>query len=239
MVIKPHLAVAFGLEALLARRWRVIALALAIAAGFSGLATVLLGASVWPAFLHGVAEARAFLALGMYPLHRMISVYAMLHSFGLPASVAAIAQGATALLALGTVFAAIRRKLPSDEILGLTALSTLLVSPYAYDYDLPVYGIALTLLAPALVRSGRPREQIGLLVLSLIASGYGLASSLILIESGLLDADSAPYIPSIAGASLLAILLVVWRILTRKAAETVDGRAQTRPDLIPALAGAR
>jgi len=48
----------------------------------------LLGPAVWTAFLDGVTEARVFLEHGFYPFFRMISLYAVVRTFGFSALVA-------------------------------------------------------------------------------------------------------------------------------------------------------
>src|SRR5713226_9567232 len=109
MVIKPHLAVAFALYTLVARRWKAALVAAATVVVTSALATVLLGAGIWTAFFEGVQESRIFLESGLYPTHRMISSYAALRSFGFPTWAAFAGQAVTAILALAVVWLAIRR----------------------------------------------------------------------------------------------------------------------------------
>ncbi|MGX5773355.1 glycosyltransferase family 87 protein [Methylorubrum zatmanii] len=211
MVIKPHLAVGLGLCTLLMRRWACLAVAALVAILAAGLATAVLGFAVWPAFLRGVDEAKAFLAAGEYPLFRMVSVYAWLRGIGLSAPAALAAQMATAMAALGLIGRALQRRLPPRQVVGLAALVSLLVSPYAYDYDLPLYGIALALLLPDLLERASRGEQITLLGLGWGAGGYGFVTN-----SVWGDIETAPPVGvSFAGPILLVLLALIWRILRR------------------------
>ncbi|KQT11886.1 hypothetical protein ASG40_07740 [Methylobacterium sp. Leaf399] len=220
MVVKPHLAVAFALHAVAARHWRCVGLAACVVALACAAATLALGIAVWPAFVSAVAEAKAFLVAGYYPLHRMISVYAALRSLAVPAGVALAVQAGVAFLALSVVVATIRGRRDTATVLGATALAGLFVSPYAYDYDLTLYGIALAFLMPDLIRRASPREQIALLGLSLFTCGYGLLASVWhdrRVGQDIPYPGTAAWPPSLAGFALLAIVVLVWRILSRAA----------------------
>ena len=159
MIIKPHLAVGFAVYTLVNRLWGTALVAAMTVAATSALATVLLGPAVWTAFLDGVTEARVFLEHGFYPFFRMISLYAVVRTFGFSALVATTAQVLVAVLALGMVVLASRRLSPRQS-LGVTAIATLLISPYAYDYDVLILGIGLGLLLTDLADLGMERERL-------------------------------------------------------------------------------
>lgn len=223
MVIKPHLAVTFAVYVALARRWACLLVAASVAFGCAALATLAFGIGIWTAFVQGVHEAGGFLISGYYPLHRMVSVYASLRSFDLAPSLAMLAQAGSALIALGFVVAAVRLRLPTRQVLGLTSLCNLLVSPYAYDYDLTLYAVALALLMPDLLARTSDREQMALAVLSWMACGYGLASSAAIDILALPDRaetatpaqvlDVLP--PSLVGPVLVLLIAFLWRVLRR------------------------
>jgi hypothetical protein len=215
MVIKPHLAVAFAVYTLVNRRWGTALVAAATVAATSALATVLLGPAVWVAFLDGVKEARIFLEHGLYPLFRMVSIYAVVRSLGFTALVASTAQILIAILALGTVVLASRQFSPR-QALGVTAIATLLISPYAYDYDLLILGIGLGLLLPDLVSLGTDRERLALYVSILFIGIFSIVQNVISSESGPGKAvgEDADHL-SLGGLALVAILVLSWRILLR------------------------
>jgi hypothetical protein len=217
MAIKPHLAVGFALHAALTRDWRTARTAAGVAAASASLATLILGPSVWAAFLDGIAEARIFLEQGFYPLFRMISAYAVVRTLGAPASVAMAAQVGVALFALGLVALAIRRRMPTAQVIGFTAVASLLVSPYAYDYDLPILGVGLALLAPDLLARTTPRERMAVFALVWVASGWGL------VMTGLrrfwYGEDGMPLgaMPlSLGGLALIALVGLIWQVLRRR-----------------------
>lgn len=217
MVIKPHLAVGVAVCALAMRRWACLAVAAVTAGLAAALATAVLGPAIWPAFLRGADEASANLAAGLYPLFRMISVYAALRSLDLPAAVALAAQAVTAVTALGFVLLALRRGVPRRQVVGLAVVAGLLVSPYAYDYDLSLYGIGLALLLPDLLDRASRREQAALLGLGWVTSGYGFVAGT--INEHLVAASAEPPVAlSLPGPFLLILLALMWHVLRRERA---------------------
>jgi hypothetical protein len=108
----------------------------------------------------------------------------------------------------------------------LTAIASMLISPYAYDYDLTVFGIGIALLLPDILRLGTERERAAIYGLSFITAVFGLAqvarfaaqygSSMPYAQYG----SNMPYemvrnALSVAGLTLPAILGLTWRILLR------------------------
>ncbi len=217
MVIKPHLALGLGLYALAARRRSVVITAAVAAAGICLFATLAFGTSVWTAFLGGATEAGRFLEAGLYPLYRMISVYAWLATLGVPPKAAFLAQGLTAGLVLAGLGLAHYRRMPPRQMLGFALLAGLCVSPYAYDYDLPIATLGLALLMPDLIRLTRPRERAALFALSWTACGWGLVQSSLVqarYGSGNLPDDVQPL--SLGGMALILLLVALWRVLARE-----------------------
>ncbi|WP_114188358.1 glycosyltransferase family 87 protein [Microvirga aerophila] len=216
MIIKPHLAVTFAVYTLIARRWITALVAAGTVAATSLLATLLLGPGIWAAFLDGVKEARVFLEHGMYPLYRMISVYAALYTVGVPAPIAITVQVLVAIVALMMIGFASRRGLGLRQSLGLAAVASLLISPYAYDYDLPIYGIGLALLLPDLERLGSKVELTAIYVMSVLIGLVGLAQSFRLQVQFGPDVTLGDDMPvSVAGPALVVLLALMWRILGR------------------------
>lgn len=215
LVIKPHLAIGFGVFSVIRRRWGVVLGAGAVIAVTSLAATLLLGAGIWPAFLAGVKEAGAFLKLGVYPLNRMISPFSVVLSLGLPASAALAVQALVAGLVL-VMICRPPRGATVQQALGLMAMGSLLISPYAYDYDLPILGIGLALLAQDLRRLASTTERAALYALILFTGGYGNASSM--LRSAPWNEASAAETPlALAGLTLTALMILVWQIIRRHA----------------------
>ncbi|UGY27945.1 DUF2029 domain-containing protein [Bradyrhizobium septentrionale] len=174
MIIKPHLAIALAVYAILRRSWIVVMTAAAVVLISSAICTAVFGVEIWSAFLQSVRDSSVFLEQGNYPMHRMISIYAALRTAGLSASGSFIAQGIVAVLALAVVLIAVYRTMPARESLGLTAIVSVCISPYAYDYDFLVFSVGLALLLPALLANAREWERglIYALPIPIGATGY-------------------------------------------------------------------
>lgn len=175
MVIKPHLAAGIALLALLGRRWAVMAIAAAIVIAAMALSTLAFGIGIWPAFLGGVAEASDFLAQRFYPLFRMSSIYACVRSLGGSAGLAMALHGVIAVGGIGVLWRAWQRGYEPRRIAAVACLVSLLVSPYNYDYDLTILGLAIAFVLRDLVMLARSYELFGLFALSWAITGYGLA----------------------------------------------------------------
>ncbi len=223
MIIKPHLGVAYGVYMLVTRRWTAVLVAVLTVAGTSALTTLLLGPEIWSAFLKGTGEARHFLEEGKYPLFRMISIYAALRSFGVSATAAFAGQVMLAILVLAMVCVLAHRQLPVRQSLGLTAVASLLVSPYAYDYDLPILGIGLALLMPDVLRLGSLRERVLVLGLSFVTCIIGFLQTFLRlkapVEAMAMAGDNMAL--SISGLTLMGILGLTWQILRRSRSASV------------------
>jgi hypothetical protein len=100
-----------------------------------------------------------------------------------------------------------------QQSLGVTALVSLLISPYAYDYDLPIVAIGVGLLLPDLIRLGVNRERLAIYCLILFTSGFGLAQAFRIGGKEIPFGQEMPL--SLAGLSLLAIVSLTWGILRR------------------------
>lgn len=216
MIIKPHLAVAFALYTLVNRRWGTVGVAAATVAATSALATVVLGPSVWSAFLGGAKEARVFLDHGFYPFFRMVSIYAAARSLGFSGLIASAAQVVVAIVALGAVVLA-SHQLSPRRALGITAIATLLISPYEYDYDLMTLGIGLGFLLPDLASLGTHRERLAIYISTLSIGIFSIAqtvNSAVSSPHKVLGEDAN--LLSLGGFALVAILALTWRILLRE-----------------------
>ena len=143
---KPHFLPLMYLLAALRRQ------TLVILGGLFGTALLLISASlifgfgIWPAFQNSVNESGIFLREGFYPLFRMTSLYAALHTLGAPPNIAFVAQILLALTAIGAVLLAKIKSWPRHQLLATAVMGSLFISPYAYDYDLQILGVALALL---------------------------------------------------------------------------------------------
>lgn len=212
MVIKPHLAVAISLYLLANRRWATIAVAAAVVLVSSLVCTLAFGPQTWLAWLGAIKESASFLEQGSYPLFRMISGYAALYNSGVPASGALWGQATIAGLALAIVVLGIVRGMPPSFTLGIAALVSVMISPYAYDYDLPITGIGLALILPDLPKVASPRERSLMYVLLMLAGAYGLLQS-----TSAASGFDERFKPAIAGAALMVLLAMLMMMIWRNA----------------------
>lgn len=230
MVIKPHLVIGLALTVLLSRRWRWVAQAATVVLATSLLATVVFGPGIWQAFLGGVAESKAFLAEGRYPLERMTSVYAGLRMLGVEPQAALAAHSIIALLALAMIVLTVVQGWRTDRVLAVSALGTLLVSPYNYDYDMGILGVALALSMRDLAGTGRRLYPL-VLILVWIASSYAFLAGVLWH----LDVLSGPYLEfggkriALAGPALIAVTVMLVRLMWK--AERSDRRGRVPVDL--------
>ncbi|MBR0708209.1 glycosyltransferase family 87 protein [Bradyrhizobium liaoningense] len=214
MVIKPHLAIVVGVYLLATRRWVALATAAVVVLASSLLCTLLFGWQIWAAWLGAIRESASYLEQGSYPLYRMISAYAALCKAGLPASIAFWGQVTVAGLALLAVLVGTARGTSSRFALGITVMLSVMISPYAYDYDLPMLGIGLALILPDLAGLASPRERSWMYGLILLAGAYGL------LQSARLAAQVDPsqhFTPAIGGFALMALLLLLLKLLWSRA----------------------
>lgn len=220
LVIKPHLGVGLGVQALAARRWGVLARALAVVAASSLLATLVFGPDIWRAFLDGVEQAGSALGTQFYPLYRMTSVYAALVTLGVPPDAALWLQIGAGLAACAAVNWAVARGAPLRVSLALACFASALVSPYLYDYDMTITGAGLALIAADVRARASTVEQILLLALVWVAGGWGMIHAL--ASAGLPWEERAAQARATLSFGAFAYLLLLalgGRILRRTAPE--------------------
>jgi hypothetical protein len=222
MVVKPHLAIAAGVYLLATRRWVALATAAGVVLASALICTLLFGWQIWLAWLGAIHESTRYLEQGAYPLSRMISAYAALYKSGVSAEIAFWGQAAVAGLALLAVllgvFLSATRGASSGFALGVTAMVSVMISPYAYDYDLPILGIGLSLMLPDLARLASPRERSVMYGLILLAGAYGLLQSArIAAQFGQKVDPDQHFAPAIAGLAMMALLALLLKMLWRGA----------------------
>ncbi|WP_164156743.1 glycosyltransferase family 87 protein [Sandarakinorhabdus rubra] len=208
LIIKPHLAVTLAAFVVIDRQWRTMAVA-ALTMGLAALAPeLLIDRGIWKAFATGIANTASLLQGDFYSWRRMVSLYAALRSAAVPADVALAGQ---VIMAAGSLAAVVwaQHRLPRQQALGLAALLSLAISPYAFDYDWPVMATGLCLLLPAIQLLGRPPERALIYGLFLACPLYGIAHTFVF---GPAITGRSP-----AGALHLLLLLLVVRLLARGA----------------------
>jgi alpha-1,2-mannosyltransferase len=143
---KPHLGMLIPLALMAGRRWRALGAFAAASAALVLLSAWFLGADTWLAFGHDLSAAR--LELGEAALwDRMPTVFGAVRFWGRGAPLAVTMQILTALAAAGGVYWLWRS--PASLALrgSVLVLGTLLLTPYAFNYDLTLLLLALAWMA--------------------------------------------------------------------------------------------
>jgi hypothetical protein len=187
MVIKPHLAAGSALLALLGKRIAALAIAAAVVIVSSLLATAILGVGIWAAFLNAVRESTALLEGGHYPLFRMTSIYASVRSFGFDAGTAMGVHALGAVIAVLGIVGLWVRTTDSRLIMAGTMVGSLFISPYNYDYDLAILGLAIAYVLPDLLARARAWETVLLCGLTWLITGWGILIYSIVMSGGRTD----------------------------------------------------
>ena len=97
---------------------------------------------------------------------------------------------------------------------------SVMISPYAYDYDLPMVGIGLALLLPDLALLASARERSVIYGLILLAGAYGMLQSARLAaqfgeEQAYLAGLTDRFAPALGGFAMMALLALLLRLLWR------------------------
>ncbi|WP_210530231.1 glycosyltransferase family 87 protein [Rubellimicrobium arenae] len=216
MSLKPHLAMGLVALTIMTGRWRALAMAALVALLLAALATWTFGWDIWAAFRNGLAASGEALHGAGLKLSWMTSPYGSLLSLGVPFPVALAAQGVVGLMALGAVGMARGLDWENRRQLGLAALASGLTSPYFYNYDLPVCGLAVALLRQDVARHASRAETILLLCLS------WAPCTLALLQKHVAPGYSPP---AVGGYALTLALPVIFRIVWRAERETASAQA--------------
>lgn len=174
--IKPHLALGIGFLLLISRNWRALFITAITAALCAVVATGVFGFPIWGAFFEAARQAKVFLEAGLYPIHKMTSVYAALFPW-IGASKAMIAQIVVTLLSFLLIAFAYMQRWNPRLLVGFTLLASLTMSPYLYYYDLLFLGLFFALTADQFVASSKI-EKFALVALAWVSMAWMLVQPL-------------------------------------------------------------
>jgi hypothetical protein len=148
---KPHFGILVPLALIAGGYWRTILAAGATTLAFAGLSLAVFGVEAWIAFFDNMPFLRQVLENGNLPWFKMPTTFAALRLLGAPVGLAYGAQALAALAAAGAVVWAWRRtaqgSAPLPARAAVLVIATLLATPYAFDYDLTLIGLAVAWLA--------------------------------------------------------------------------------------------
>jgi hypothetical protein len=145
LTMKPHLGILVGVVLIATFAWRSIIAAAATTLFLAGASIVVWGIDPWVAYLttaSGYAFAVVTTFMG-FQSYMTMSVLASARTFGLPLNVAESLQVIASIGAIAATAIAFR----STNDVSLRALlvtsGTFLVSPYSFNYDLPMLSAAI------------------------------------------------------------------------------------------------
>ncbi|OYZ14310.1 MAG: hypothetical protein B7Y35_11110 [Sphingomonadales bacterium 28-64-96] len=210
LTVKPQFLPGIGLYLLLRGHWRIIFSGALVAGLALAAATLLFGLRVWPDFFAVMGNVSAHLFDGRYQYFRMTSLFAALFVATKDPQLAMAAQIGLVVVLAGGLLLAGRRGWPPRQLLAAAIMSSTLMSPYGYDYDLPVVGAAIALLMPDLVLQDR-RSWLGLLLLAWLACLTGALTRLAL----------APPLPAVQFVPVL-LLCTALLVLSRRRPASVE-----------------
>lgn len=169
MAIKPHLAILFPLVLVAGGHWRSFATAAVTAVGFMGLSILAFGPDSFWSWIDGMGLVSSAIDAEALPVYKFVTPYTTLRLLGLPEAVSLALHVAVALPAAWVVWTVWRRS--TDPALRGPALvlGTLLVTPYAADYDLALLAFPIAWMAVLGIRDGWRRRDRNLLVAAWLA----------------------------------------------------------------------
>jgi alpha-1,2-mannosyltransferase len=144
LAFKPHLVLILPALLLAGGHWRTIASAAFTFALTLLAVTLWLGPGVWSDFLDVSRFAReAILEQGGVDWFKMPTLFAAARTLGAPIPLAYGLQAILGLFACATVALAAQRRADPRLVAALASAGALLVTPYAFDYDMMVLGVAI------------------------------------------------------------------------------------------------
>jgi hypothetical protein len=163
MLYKPHLVVLFPLALALSGRWRVFAAAALTTLGLIALTALVFGPQIWSDYVRLVGPVqKGVMETGSGFLTMMPTGFMQARMMGADLASARLVQIPFTLLALAALLWTFAKR--RDPLLSIAVLVTasFVVTPYAFDYDMVVFGWLIALLWP---RFDGPWDRVLLLVI--------------------------------------------------------------------------
>lgn len=145
---KPQLGLLLPLVLIAGRHWSAFASATITTLAVCGIATLVFGVENWVAFWNNLPVQQHNLEAGLLFMHKMPTMFAATHLLGGSVSLAYALQALVGLGAAAVTIYAWYRRLGTFELrAALLAVALVLISPYAYDYDMAVLALPIALVA--------------------------------------------------------------------------------------------
>jgi len=169
LVCKPQLAVCVPVALLAARRIRALLACGATACGFCLLSWLVLGTGVWRGFLANAPNARADIETIAIKWPKLQSFFGAVRLAGGGNGAAYAVQGVVSVAALVLLARLAWRRPGAGHEAAMMVTTSLLFTPFLYDYDLAILAVPMAWLMAQAQRTGwRPWEKILLLTLFLL-----------------------------------------------------------------------
>lgn len=152
---KPQFGVLLPVVLIATGRWRTFATAAATTVVICAASLAIFGVDAWTAFLASASVTRTLiLEQGGAGWQKFITTFAALRAWGLGVELSYAAQAALAVLVMA-ISVRLWRSQAAFEVKAAGLISgTMLIAPYALDYDLVTLGPALAFLGADLMRNG-------------------------------------------------------------------------------------
>jgi hypothetical protein len=206
LTIKPQLGVLIPILLLFERNWRTIVWSALFTVTLVGLSLICFGVESWHAYLtdtltyqHHVATEWSGPFLAMMP-----TIFGSLRAIEVPAGLAAQVQGPVSIIVAAAALWVLRRQSDPLRRSFVVASATMLVTPYAFDYDMG----ALSVVAALVAISGSLRSRAATMAVSLVAVVPGLVMPL--------GESNLPITPLILIAGFWAVVLDAWKYPLRE-----------------------
>jgi hypothetical protein len=166
---KPQFGILIPVALVAAGQWRCIAAACATTTVLVVVTSSIFGGTIWLEWLKAFPGDAAQFYTMLANNRLMPTVEGDLHTFGISQGMGFVVQAIVACLAASLVFYSFRR-LPSSLAIAVLCAATLLSTPYAFVYDLPLLTGAVLLFVAYRISHGPPfgLPEIGFLILILV-----------------------------------------------------------------------
>lgn len=164
LAYKPQFGVLLPAVLIATGRWRATAAATVSVLAAAGLSLAAFGPESWLAFRDSAAFTReVVLEQGDTGWHKIVTAFSAARALGADVMTAHVVQGLVALATLVATVLLWRSDAPHGAKAAALMAGSLLMTPYALDYDMMLLGPALAFLGCEALRDGFRRGEAGLL----------------------------------------------------------------------------
>lgn len=154
LTMKPHLGLLIPVALVAARAWKAIGTAVLVALALFMLAGVIFGPDIWVWGLSGMANASYNLSQAQSLWIRIPSAFSTMRLSGVTPGLAMLLQLILIIPMSMIVWGVWRHSRNQNLNAVVSCCAALLVTPFVYDYDMALLGIALAFLAVEISRNG-------------------------------------------------------------------------------------